>query len=281
MTSSLEVHFQLKNSKCFSAEEWLNDSFLSGTQLNTCRTIFPGEAAQLALSVVDLTRLSAELLARGPSLTSYYLDQAERERLASFKFAKRHTEWLGGRIAAKNAAMALLGTTPHPPPHYTDLRIETDASGRPYLPPVAGTSSRLPEISISHSGNFAGGLAVRGRPCGLDLQRITPKVIKVRDRIASNAEVDLICVKLPLYAESTALSLLWSAKESFRKAIACQPLIGFTELTLRSLTGDILGGMIGHFSCPRLASSLLPALLTIRGDFACAITVIGEPRKTL
>ena len=214
-------------------------------------------------------------MARGHALTTEYLDQTEQERLTAYTFAKRHIEWLGGRIAVKKAAMELLGSTSQPPTHYKDLRIETAVTGRPYLKSRTdeGVAS-LPGISISHSGNFAGGLAVTAQPCGLDLQRITPKILKFRERMAPNDNLDLICDKLDSDDEATALTLLWSAKEAFRKAIACHPLVGFTEITLQSLTGDLRGGMVGHFSCPRLKSPPLPAFLTIIEDVVCAITVL-------
>lgn len=266
----------MKNSKGFSAKSWLHNSFLSDVQLGTCRATFPDDTSRLALSVIDLPLLSADLMAKGPSLTEHYLDQAEQERLAALTFAKRHIEWLGGRIAVKKAAMALLTSPPSTPrtTNYKDLRIESAASGRPYLTHLTEAIVSLPEISISHSGNFAGGLAVTGRPCGLDLQRITSKVLKIRGRMASSEELDLLYDKLPSHDESIALSLLWSAKESFRKAFTCQPLVGFTELTLQSLTGDLRCGMVGHFSCPRVHPSLLPVILTIKDNVACAITVL-------
>lgn len=265
----------MKNSKRFSTAAWQEGAFLSATQLTTCRDLFLGGKPQLTLSVVNLSRLNAEL--GGGTLASAYLSPAEQERLAAFTFAKRHLEWLGGRIAAKHATLALLANSASPPSTYQDLVVETHASGRPFLRWRADTRASLPEISISHSGNYAGALAVPGQNCGLDLQRITPKVLKIRDRFASNAELALL-LALPLaLAEATALTLLWSAKEAFRKAIPCQPLAGFSDITLLSLAGNPQGGMIGHFACPRLTPAPLPAFLFVRADYAAVITVVGGP----
>ena len=265
----------MKNSTRFSAEDWQDESFLSSTQLNTCRALFFRNSPQLAFFVLSLTQLNADLKGKNPAST--YLTPSELERLVSFTFAKRHVEWLGGRIAAKKAARALLDTESCPPIDYQDLSVEIHPTGRPFLHCRIETSVILPEISISHSGNYAGALSVMGQSCGLDLQRITSKVITVRDRFASPAELALILSKHPALAESTALTLLWSAKEAFRKAIACQPLVGFSEITLLGLEGDPQNGMTGHFSCPRLTPTSLPAFLLNRGEYACAITVIGPP----
>ena len=262
----------MKNSKSFSTEAWLEDTFLSATQLEVCRALFLDQTTHLELVVIDLPRLDAELRHQDQLLACAYLDSAEQGRLASFGFAKRRLEWLGGRIAAKKAAIPLLSNR-----HYSlgslDLRIEADPQGRPYLRCPAAKGASLPGLSISHSGSYAGGLAVRGQGCGLDLQKITPRVIKVRGYFATDAELATISASQPGLSEAAVLSLIWSAKEAFRKAIASQPLVGFNELTLLGVVGDVPSGMIGYFSCPRLTSAQLPAFLTIRDDFACAITV--------
>jgi phosphopantetheinyl transferase len=261
----------VKNSKCFSTDEWQDESFLSPSQINGCHSLFQRNATQLSLSVIRLSQLGTNVI--DPNLVETYLTPAERERLASFTFAKRHLEWLGGRIAAKKAALGLVVNRPYPPLTYQDLSVETHGTGRPFLHCRTNNSVILPEISISHSGTFAGCLAVTDQACGLDLQRVTAKVVTIRDYFASNSELALFLSPPHDLEESSALTLLWSAKEAFRKATSCQPLLGFTEITLHSLEGDLQSGMIGHFFCPRLTPSLLPAFLLLQNDYACAITI--------
>lgn len=267
----------MKNSKRFSAENWLEDPFLTASQLNTCQSLFAGQSAQSALVVVHLTRLKEALEDQSLPLATAYLDPAEQERLASFRFAKRQLEWLGGRIAAKNAAMALLHNQPCPGQGYQGLRIDASLAGRPLLRRSNDPQAILPDISISHSGSYAGAVAVRGGLCGLDLQQISPQVVTVRERFASDAELNLISAHLDSHDTATVLSLLWSAKEALRKALACQPLAGFSELSLQHLTGNPHQGMTGHFSCPRLTASLLPVFLALKKNFACAITFLNAP----
>lgn len=267
----------MKNSKRFSAAAWQAGSFLTARQLDACRALFSEQAVRLALSVIFLPRLAEHLAEQGPALTGAYLAPMEQARLASFGFAKRQLEWLGGRIAVKQAAMQTLASSAGQP-CYRDWRVEAEDSGRPYLQGGGQSGPILPVISISHSGRYAGGLALRGQSCGLDLQQITPKVVTVRERFAADAELDVLLAHPELRATGDAarLTCLWAAKESLRKAIVRQPVVGFTELTLCGLRGDLRHGVTCLFSCPRVTSSLLPTFLAMRDDVVCAMTVMGK-----
>lgn len=263
----------MKNSRCFSTEEWQADPFLSSTELAVCRTLFRDSTTELSVFVVTLPEGEAGPGSRAQA--DRYLSPAEQERLASFTFAKRHREWLGGRIAAKKASMALLVGGSSRQVSYHELVVETHSTGRPFLRWQGAQPPTLPAISISHSGNYAGAIAARGHACGLDLQRITAKVITIRERFAVDAELALVCAICPSLDEAAALTLLWSAKEALRKAIDRQPLMGFTEIGLCTLSGDPESGLIGHFACQR--PKPLPVFLCIREAYACAITVVGHP----
>lgn len=268
----------MKNSKPFpypDAPDWLADGFLAAHQLARCRTLFPGQTPELALSFIDLCHLQTALTAPQQTITTTYLDPVELELFSSFSFAKRQLEWLGGRMAAKRSALTLIATPPGLPLSYADYRIAAEASGRPYLCCLRGAQANLPAISISHSHGMAGAMAVAGHSCGLDLQRITPKVISVRERFASSEERSIINAAPGLHGqdEATLLTLLWSAKEALRKAISCHPILGFTEITLTHLEGNLHAGMIGHFTSPRLIFPLASTLLLLNTPFVCALTI--------
>lgn len=262
----------MKNSKRFSVDEWQETCLLSPIHLDNCRQLFHCSAAQFALSFIDLTQLGTTFLTHNPAAT--YLTNSEQERLMSFTFAKRHREWLGGRLSAKKAAINLLKRTSSRPISYQELSVESHATGRPSLFCPKNANTTLPEISISHSGNYAGALAVFGHTCGLDIQQITPKVSTIRERFASPPELALLLAKGGSINETKALTLLWSAKESLRKAINCDPLLGFTEITLLKLEEAPQAGLIGHFSCPRLDGALLLVYFLLHDEYACAITVV-------
>lgn len=279
----------MKNSKCFPVESWLRNSFLTVEQLATCSTLLPGDGSDMALTAIDLEVLGATLNREGPqpAVEISYLDSVEQSRLEALTFAKRQREWLGGRIAAKKAALTLLKEIPDP--HmYLSLRVENNPAGRPYLCSeglgLDGTPlvekmplhAVLPEISISHSSGIAAALAVTRYPCGLDVQKISAKAISVKDRFTTPAEQTLLTTVSILHdtTEADKFTLLWAAKESLRKAIACHPLLGFSEVILCQLEGSLQNGMIARCSSPRIRSGdLPPVFLALSEGFACAITI--------
>lgn len=278
----------MQNSKRFPDHSWLENSFLSTAQLSHCRTLLLGDdSAGMALAVIALQDLSADLSREGRSMDTAFLDSIEQTRLRAFPFAKRQREWLGGRIAAKRAAMDLWPANLSGQSAYHALRVENDPTGRPYLvrqgqPNVSASSelhhrASLPEISITHSGGVAAALAVDSYPCGIDVQRITAKAITIRERFALPAEQAILKAAASLRdtGEAEALTLLWSAKESLRKAIACQPLLGFSEVVLRQLEGSSPGEMVARCTSPRLPSGegLPPVFLALSAGYACAITI--------
>ena len=265
----------MQNNKPFPRPVWVEAEFLSPPQREICRTLFRGQDSSCGLTVIDLRAIETELCPPVQAFVATYLDPIEQETYATFSFAKRRLEWFGGRIAAKMAAMAVMAGGTKRPPSFLDIRVETEATGRPSLRGKTTEGVNLPHISISHSHGLAGAIATQGRSCGLDLQQITPKVLTVRDRFMTRDEWAIIHANPSLRGqdEATLLTLLWAAKESVRKAIACQPLLGFTEITLCRLEGELALGLSGHFTSPRLASPPAPFFLVKRGGFACAMTV--------
>ena len=152
-------------------------------------------------------------------LSARHLVASEKRQLAGYRFPKRRLEWLAGRLAAKNAITRISSV----PLASREITISTGKQGRPL---AATSNGEDPHISISHSGQHAVGLAAR-RPCGVDLQEITPALEKIRQRFVRPEEENI----LPQLADAprTALGLLWSAKESLRKSVPLWPLLGFLE----------------------------------------------------
>ena len=204
-----------------------------------------------------------------------YLCTNEHDKYLSFKFQKRKTEWLGGRIAAKKALRALLaelGYLLRP----QELEISSTIEGRPlFIKPVEITETI--DISISHSAKYAAALTVKDAVCGLDLQKITQTLHKVQSRFATDAERKILqqhfCFQP--YEKSWDLALLWTAKEAFRKSVPTKPLLGFLEVTLESIVGDPETGLVASFSCSRKeVGESLKAYVTLSGDFAIAISIL-------
>jgi len=187
---------------------------------------FP-ECGPMAFACVDLAEISDFLQAgKDSGVEAEFLSTGEQRQFARFSLEKRRSEWLGGRIAAKWAAATLLGVAP---PYWRQFTIAAEASGRPFLQtdhPAPGLF-----ISISHSGPLAAAMAAK-ISCGLDIQRIVPKILALHSRFANEREEELLQGKAPALSREELLSLLWAAKEAVRKMLPISPLAGLLELQL-------------------------------------------------
>lgn len=182
----------------------------------------------------------------------FYLSEREQHTFSGYTFSKRKLEWLGGRIAAKYAAKNLLfdGNMAGSPLDWQDLEVVPNKQGKPAI--QSGNQviiEKMPEISISHSGNLAVAMADAENSCGIDVQMISPTVVKVRERFSSPEERSLLKKfdTLAAVGEEAGLTLLWSAKEALRKAIETNPPAGFMELCLTSAAGDLSEGLLFEF----------------------------------
>jgi len=187
--------------------------------------------------LLDLQRLEETIvLEGGEKALRGSLSSTEQELLNKFKLAKRRREWLGGRLAAKYAVdrlLELVQSRQYALP-WADYSILGDDYGRPHISADCKTGAPMPDISISHSGSFAAALAVRKGFGGLDLQEITPKILKVKDRFCTPGEERILRDSIPVAPANIAglLTKLWSAKEALRKVARLQTLPGFLEMKL-------------------------------------------------
>jgi phosphopantetheinyl transferase len=183
----------------------------------------------------ELVLINLEIVRQ--QLTAGELDPAEflaPQELATYQrfiYQKRQVEWLGGRLAAKQAILRLTGT----PPSAGAMRawpVRTDEHGRPFIAsrPPAGLG-----LSISHSHGLALAMTVAKRECGLDIQKISPATIRVREKFCARPEEQIITTLAlpdPDNHPAAGLTLLWAAKEALRKARGGHPLTGFTAMAL-------------------------------------------------
>jgi phosphopantetheinyl transferase len=111
---------------------------------------------------------------------------------------------------------------------------------------------------------------VAAHPCGLDLQKVTDTVVRVRERFCSAAEANL----LPGGDQhrEVGLTLLWAAKEALRKARGGVPLTGFLTIHLTGLERQAEQGW-----CFRLAiagAGEYPVAVFLADDFAGAVSML-------
>ena len=210
------------------------DELFSAEQVAWCRRHL-GAAVPVAAVRVDLAALEAagagEAVAAGR-----YLTPAEQETWACFRLPRRRLEWLGGRIAAKYAAMAVVGAD-RGHPRWQGWQVGALDGGRPVL--VAGATP-LAEISISHSHGMAVALAAT-RPCGIDIELPREAVLRVRSRFCSAPEEERLAATLAGVDAEMRLTLLWAAKEAVRKALVLTPLASFLEVELLEVQGGAEG----------------------------------------
>lgn len=188
---------------------------------------------------VDLSLLQDQLLAGGDEseTTGGYLHSVEQVQYHAFRYGKRKVEWLGGRIAAKCAALQLLLHSCEnnwEKDNWLRLLIAVTDHGKPFLQgPLLGEGA-LPHISISHTTGLAVGIAAE-ELCGVDVQKISPAVQRVQQRFCSQWELQRLEVVAKRYNGQTALALLWSAKEAVKKAEAVQLPPGFMVIILQDI----------------------------------------------
>lgn len=112
--------------------------------------------------------------------------------------------------------------------------------------------------------------------CGIDIQEITQTTIKVKSRFLSQEEERFLLSfpGLQKHSTETAFTLIWAAKESFRKCFISNPILGFFEVCLTGLRGTIQEGLIGSFRCSRPGlPQQISAFFTLSGTMATAIAI--------
>ena len=161
-----------------------------------------------------------------------FLRPEERHHWQSLASDKRQREWLAGRICAYDCARRLLATKyPDEAARFSvrDWWLDNGEDGRPFWQGNAPAILRDLDISLSHGGGYA--LAIIAPPrVGADVQPCLPKVERVAAQFAHPEEEDTLARLLLEQDRLTRLTLLWSVKESLRKAATALP--GFLAMRL-------------------------------------------------
>jgi len=110
------------------------------------------------------------------------------------KTEKRQKEWLAARILVE----MLCGS---------DKTITYNKNGKPFL------SDNSFQISISHTANYVALIVHPTREVGIDIERFSEKICRLKDRFLNTEELQHIDSE----NESTHLLLHWCAKETIYK----------------------------------------------------------------
>jgi phosphopantetheinyl transferase len=138
-------------------------------------------------------------------LAGLRLGPAEMELFSSFRTDNRRRQWLAYRLLLRQM------TAPH------DLPILYDEAGKPYL------TDKNWHVSVTHTDNFAGVILSEKVRVGIDMEKVRPRIDKVKEKFLGENELNAI----PKDKSLDYLTLAWCAKEALYK------LYGFRSLDFR------------------------------------------------
>ena len=201
-----------------------------------------------------------------------------------YRFPKRRSEYLTGRICAKMAIRGLLNLTlDHSiSPIPSEIEIVRTENGRPdiYIH-VSEANTLKMEISISHSGEYGVAIATES-PCGVDLQLQQSNLLRVQEKFCNDGEYNLLETFLTDSDKLTRLALLWAAKEAAKKALSHWQMPGFLDLEVQKLQSfsNCIGLFlrISHSKC-RTTPEEVTVVAGMFGEYALAICLIKKDRS--
>jgi phosphopantetheinyl transferase len=147
------------------------------------------------------------------------LSDGERCAFESFRFARRRSKWLLGRLAAKTLLRTVWAETAGEVLDPRQIIVQNDPSGVPFAE-IAGRGPLPWPISISH--RFPWGVAAVGLPparaLGIDLETVEPRSQNwFRDYFGTEEIAEVAAVDSE-EKRDLAVARIWSAKESVLKA---------------------------------------------------------------
>lgn len=151
------------------------------------------------------------------------LDPFVIEQISRFSSEKRKLEYLAVRCALKHVV-------PRP------LTISYLPSGMPYI------SDHSMQISISHTGSYAVVMLHPSTPVGIDIERISDRVVRVKNKFLSPAELQNIDMR----SEKVHLAILWAAKEALYKVIGIEHVDYINGLQIEPFRPYMQGSFTAH-----------------------------------
>lgn len=129
-------------------------------------------------------------------LAKLQLDEHEKAKLQQFGRGKRTLHWLATRVLLRY----LLQTSEY-------INCPSDSNGKPYLPDYPY------KISLTHSFDYAGVMLSTNGECGIDLEIVKDKVLRIKEKFLKPEELTFISAK----HEVEQLYACWCAKEAVYK----------------------------------------------------------------
>lgn len=221
------------------------------------------------------------------SCLSKMLHDNEAIALGGYRFAKRQSEFLTGRICAKLAIQDFLPSTKtYPPPlNLAKIEIVNTPNGRPTIRIHSSIIGRPKmDISIAHSGDYGVALAAQAK-CGIDIQRQETTLLRVQKKYCSEDEYKLLETFSTDKTDNnmtTRLNILWAAKEAAKKALSYWEMPGFLDLKLRELR-NFTNNIALSLNISPTTNNQMPKEVTVAAnifdEYALAICLAKEVNK--
>lgn len=156
-------------------------------------------------------------------LSKLQLDDAEQEKLRHLSKGKRTLHWLATRVLLRY----LLQTNEY-------IHCPSDSNGKPYLPDYPY------KISLTHSFEYAGVMLSTQGDCGMDLELVMDKVVRIKEKFLKPEELAFINPEneiLQLYA-------CWCAKEAVYKLQGNKGVSFLDDMTIKPFNYKPQGVML-------------------------------------
>jgi len=153
------------------------------------------------------------------------LDESERKKLKSLAKGKRTLHWLATRVLLRY----LLQTKDY-------INCPSDSNGKPYLPDYPY------EISLTHSYDYAGVMLSTKGYCGIDLEIVKDKVLRIKKKFLKSEELSFISGE----DEINQLYACWCAKEAVYKLQGNKGVSFLHNITIDPFVYSPQGVMTAH-----------------------------------
>lgn len=171
------------------------------------------------------------------ALAEAKLSARDQLRWQQYRPAAKKRQFLNSRRAMRSVLQRELGNAA------ARIQFDSDAQGCPVL--VSEHIGRLPQISLSHSGN-AVAIAISGNAfrVGVDIETVEPLKADALRLVAAHPHERAWCDQ-QTGRESEALATLWTIKEAVWKTLHCGGEVAMPEILIESLAG-ILTPCVEH-----------------------------------
>ena len=155
-------------------------------------------------------------------LSGLFLDDESRKHLRKITHEGRKKHWLAYRQLIKT----LIGR---------DYILKYYETGKPYIIDFSG------KISVSHSGKYAA-VIIGDKPVGVDVEKISPRILKVKERYMSQAEIASVNDS----ESPDKFYVYWCSKEALHKLYGDQMFEFNQELNIENFKFSDKGLIKAH-----------------------------------